>query len=212
MSTSRFTILHARAALRRAALAIVAAMLLASCGSSASGQRAVAYLDDTTGATITRVTEPLILFSDDPARAANARDYIYAAPVAVNQAGRHSWWLWLGLWSTIDRGVSAGPEQQPDIARIHLIVDGEPMELDMDTRVADIPGLSRVPYAMPMGTANIILPLTGSQVTRLGRGAGISIYTEATGGEARLWQPWIESDAGTSFADLAAADPGLLVR
>lgn len=194
------------AAIRRLLAAAVAAALVASCGTAEPGRRAGEYLDDATGATLTRVEQPFLLFSDDPARAANARDYLSAGPLAVNQSGRRSWWLWLGLWSTIDRGVSVGDPQLADVTAIQLIVDGEPMELDLGARVDRIPGVTTVPYAAPVATArSFILPLTGSQVTRLGRGTSILIRTELTGGAALLWEPWIGSGNWTGFAELAAA-------
>mgnify|MGYP006337185359 FL=1 len=193
-------------AIRRLLATAVAAALVASCGTAEPGRRAGEYLDDATGATLTRVEQPFLLFSDDPARAANARDYLSAAPLAVNQSGRRSWWLWLGLWSTIDRGVSVGDPQLADVTAIQLIVDGEPMELDLGARVDRIPGVTTVPYAAPVATArSFILPLTGSQVTRLGRGTSILIRTELTGGAALLWEPWIGSGNWTGFAELAAA-------
>ena len=193
-------------AIRRLLATAVAAALVASCGTAEPGRRAGEYLDDATGATLTRVEQPFLLFSDDPARAANARDYLSAAPLAVNQSGRRSWWLWLGLWSTIDRGVSVGDPQLADVTAIQLIVDGEPMELDLGARVDRIPGVTTVPYAAPVATARpFLLPLTGSQVTRLGRGTSILIRTELTGGAALLWEPWIGSGNWTGFAELAAA-------
>ena len=196
------------AAIRRLLAAAVAAALVASCGTAEPGRRAGEYLDDATGATLTRVEQPFLLFSDDPARAANARDYLSAAPLAVNQSGRRSWWLWLGLWSTIDRGVSVGDPQLADVTAIQLIVDGEPMELDLGARVDRIPGVTTVPYAAPVATARpFILPLTGSQVTRLGRGTSILVRTELAGGAALLWEPWIGSGDWTGFAELAAAAP-----
>lgn len=196
------------AAIRRLLAAAVAAALVASCGTADPVRRPGEYLDDATGATITRVEQPFVLFSDDPARAANARDYISAAPLAVNQSGRRSWWLWLGLWSTIDRGVSVGDARLADVAAIQLIVDGEPMELDLGGRVDRIPGVTTIPYAAPVATARpFILPLTGSQVTRLGRGTSILIRTELAGGAALLWEPWIGSGNWTGFVELGAAAP-----
>jgi len=83
------------------------------------------------------------------------------------------------------------------------------MELDVGARLERIPGVTRLPYAAPVDTARtFILPLTGSQVTRLGRGTSILIRTELAGGAALLWQPWIGSGNWTGFADLAAADTG----
>jgi hypothetical protein len=197
------------AAIRRLLAAAVAAVLVASCGTAGPGRRDAEYLDDATGATITRVERPFVLYSDDQARAANARDYISAAPLAVNQSGRRSWWLWLGLWSTIDRGVSVGDARLADVTAIQLIVDGEPMELDLGARPDRIPGVTSVPYAAPVATARtFILPLSGSQVTRLSRGTSILIRTELAGGAALRWEPWVGSGDWTGFAELVAADPG----
>jgi hypothetical protein len=66
-----------------------------------------------------------------------------------------------------------------------------------------------VPYAAPVATSRtVVLPLTGSQVTRLSRGTSILLRTELAGGAALLWQPWIGGGSWTGFAELAAADPG----
>ncbi|MEO8223271.1 MAG: hypothetical protein ABI661_00550 [Gammaproteobacteria bacterium] len=192
---------------RWSALVPVVALLVASCGTSAPGQRAAEFLDEKTSATITRVEEPVAFFSDDPARAANARDYLYAAPLLVNQLGKRGWWLWLGQWSTIDRGVIGATVEASDLAKVVLLVDGEPMELDVGARADSLPGISQVPYATPVATAkSFYLPLTGSQLARLGRAATVAISTETAAGDVRVWQPW----TGTgNFTDLTAlAAPG----
>lgn len=195
--------------IRRCLSAAIAAVLLSSCATDGPVRRATEYLDDATGATITRVAEPFVFFSEDPARAANARDFIHAAPLAVNQSGKRTWWLWLGLWSTIDRGISAGDPRLPDVTAIQLVVDGEPMELDLASRTDSIPGLTGLPYAAPVGTATtFVLPLTGSQVARLGSGTSIVIRTELKGGTALTWQPWPGRGSWTGFAELTAAVPG----
>ena len=200
----------ARAIRRCGVLAAVAGMALVSCGTVEPGQRATEYLDETSGATITRVEASFTFYSDDPSRAANERDYLDAAPLAVNRSGKYSWWLWLGVWSTIDRGASGGDPQLAEIAAIQLIVDGEPMELDMHPGTDRLPGGGPLPYAATVPAKNILLPLTGSQVARLGRAATISIRTEMADGEVRHWQSWVRRGSWTNFAELAAAQPGVL--
>lgn len=196
-----------RSGAQAAAAVVIAAVLVASCGTAAPARRATEYLDDSTSATITRVDQPFLFFSDDPARAANARDYLNAAPLAVNQAGKRSWWLWLGLWSTIDRGITVGDARLGDIQGVQLIIDGEPMDLDMGGRVERIPGVTRPPYEAPVPTArNLVVPLTGSQVARLSRGTSVVLRTEMTSGPALLWQPWTGSGNWTDFAELVAAE------
>lgn len=149
-----------------------------------------------------------MLYSEDPARAANARDYLYLAPLVVNQSGRRTCWLWLGSWSTIDRGAAGGAAQRAGIADVTLIVDGEPMELDLGERSAQIPGVGQLPYTTPVATAtNIVLPLTGSQLSRLGNAGSILVYSRMADGEAQLWQSWPGNAGGTAFAQLATAAP-----
>lgn len=191
---------------KRMSAAVLAAVLLASCGSGAPNRRAAEYLDESTSATITRAESPIVLYSEDPARAANARDYLYLAPLVVNQSGRRTCWLWLGAWSTIDRGAAGGDAQRAVIADVTLIVDGEPMELAMAERNGQIPGIGQLPYATPVATAtDIILPLTGSQLERLSHAGGILVYTRMADGETLQWRPWLRNGAPTAFADLAAA-------
>ncbi len=91
------------------------------------------YLDDATGATITRVDQPFVLFSDDPARAANARDYI-SRGAAGGQPVRQA--LLVAVARPLEqhrpRRVRRGRPAGRTSRRVQLIVDGEPMELDMD--------------------------------------------------------------------------------
>jgi hypothetical protein len=161
-------------------------------------------LDPKTGATITRVGEPLLYYSEDPARAANARDYLEVAPLAVNQSGRRTWWVWLALLSTIDRGVIGDPAV-PEIAGVQLLADGEPLELDFAGAVTAVPGLGRLPYAATVPTARIaILPLTPSQVERLARARQVQVHTAMKAGPAVLWLPWPGAGDAQGFAAVAA--------
>lgn len=194
----------------RLAIIAVTAGLLASCAGGAPDRPTSEYIEESTGATITRVAGPMVLFSDDPAFAANARDYLYAAPLAVNQSGQRSWWLWLGLWSTIDRAVSIGEIAPEDIVGFLLLADGEPMELDAGARVAAIPGVPRLPYATPVATArNFFLPLTRSQAARLGNARELAIRTESAHRATRTWQRWGgDESALRDFAEATGAGAG----
>lgn len=196
---------------RYTALALAASLSLVSCRTVAPDRRATQYLDDATGATITRVEVPVTFYSDDPSRAANARDYLDVAPLAVNRSGNYSWWLWLGVWSTIDRGASGGDPELADISAIQLMVDGEPMDLWMQAATDRIPGAATLPYAATVAPArSMVLPLTASQVGRLGRATRIGIHTEMADGEVRRWQIWARPGSWTNFSELAAAHPDAL--
>lgn len=170
---------------------LAAGLLLAACAHRTTVPAAADYLDEDTAATVTRMSTVCVLYSEDPARAANARDYLYLAPLGVNQSGQRSWWLWLGLWSTIDRDVTGGPAVTiSDLARVIIMVDGMPMELDVGAGVEQVPGVGSLPYGTPVATSgNIFLPLTSSQAARIGRAASVSIRTQL-GGEMLRWQDW----------------------
>lgn len=185
----------------RTAALLAGGLLAAACASRGGPEPTRDYLDEDTAATITRVTTPCVLASDDPARAAKARDYLYVASLGVNQGGQRRWWLWLGLWSTIDRGVTGGAGLSlAKLSRVILLADGEPMELDAAARVNRVPGLGQPPYATPVATAeSTFLPLTGSQVDRLARAGTLAARTEMDG-EILLWQPWAKDQACVSRA------------
>lgn len=166
-----------------------AALLLAAC----SGARVVPTadtLDPETGATVTRLDEPVLFYSDDPARAANARDHLSVAPIVVNRSGRRTWWLWVAAWSTIDRGVT-GADRLPEVTGFQFLADGEPIELDGTVRAGSVPGVSELPYPPPVPTARILLlPLTATQASRVARAKELALRTDMAAGPALAWQPW----------------------
>ena len=85
-------------------LAILVSLALTACATTGPpvGQR----LDPQTGVTIRHVRTPLIFYRDNNARAAHARDFAYMAPITVNRSGEYNYFLWLGIWSSIDDRVA----------------------------------------------------------------------------------------------------------
>ena len=192
-----------------AGLALLAVMV-ASCAGRAPMDGASEQLQERTGSTLTRVAEPLVLYHDDPTLAVNARDYIFMAPLAVNRGGALANWLWLGAWSTIDRGVRVRDSGPGEFSGVQLIVDGEPMELDLGAGLAQVPGVDGLPYVAPVVTArNLFLPLTGSQVARLGGAGMVALRIEYAGGDARIWERWGGNASSLrAFAELTGANSG----
>ena len=64
---------------------VMVASLLAACGSS--GPLGEQKLDAVTGVTVKRSTSPTVLYRDNSAYAAHARDYVYMGPVEINRMG-----------------------------------------------------------------------------------------------------------------------------
>ncbi|MCC7258904.1 MAG: hypothetical protein IT486_11095 [Gammaproteobacteria bacterium] len=180
-----------------AALTGCALLLLAACSGRTQAERSWEEFDEVTGSAVTRVAGPLVFFEDDPARAANARDYIHVAPLGVSQGGHQSRWLWVAIWSTIDRGVTTGEPAMPAVTALRLMVDGEPMDLDMTASAPAVPGVRRIPYAAPVASARVLfLPLTVSQIERLGTAGTVSLAVQREGEIERVWQRWSGSPLG----------------
>lgn len=190
----------------RRAMIAACLLLLGGCGGGATALRAWEDLDEATGVTVTRIAEPLVFYQDDPARAANCRDYIEVAPLQVSQGGRNGRWLWVALWSTIDRKVTDGEPTVPDTTAIRLVADGEPMELDFASAATRLPGMEGGPYAAPVSTAKVLfLPLTTSQLARLGAARDVTLGVERAGEGERGWARWPGAD------DALSAMAGLVV-
>ena len=105
---------------------LAAAGLVAACGSSAPLLEET--LDYGTGATLTRATAPVVLYHDNSGRAAYARDFVYLGPIEVNRQGRYTYFLWLGIWSTLDD--ASRWTQRDGFEYVVLYADGEPLQLE----------------------------------------------------------------------------------
>ena len=124
--------------------------LLAACGSS--GQFIEQTLDPVTGVTVLRSTAPVILYSDNSAYAAHARDYVYLGPVEVNRMGTHSYYLWLGIWSTM-RSEDRWSDQRDGFESVTLFVDGQPLPLELEGWTLDSIGVTEPVYVKPVASA-----------------------------------------------------------
>ena len=124
--------------------------LLAACGSS--GPLLEQTLDPVTGVTVLRSTAPVVLYSDNSAYAAHARDYVYLGPVEVNRMGKHSYYLWLGIWSTI-RHEDRLSAQRDGFESITLFADGEPLPLELEGWTLDSIGVTEPVYVKPVASA-----------------------------------------------------------
>ncbi len=128
---------------------IVIASVLSSC--STSGPLVAQKLDNVTGVTVTRSAAPVVLYRDNSAYAAHARDYVYLGPVEVNRMGSNSYYLWLGIWSTMrDEARSA---QRDGFESVILYADGEPLPLDLAGWTHDAIGVSEPVYVKPVASA-----------------------------------------------------------
>jgi hypothetical protein len=122
--------------------------LLACAGPNSAIQ---SKLDPKTSATITYSQTPLVFYRDDSGKAAFARNYLHLGPLEVNRMGSIHYYLWLGIWNTMQDAGSG--ESHDGFESIVIFVDGEPLPLELSGwSQADI-GASEAVYVRPVATA-----------------------------------------------------------
>jgi len=127
--------------------------LAALCAACSSPSRLVAEsLDPVTGVTVLRGTAPIVLYHDNSGYAAHARDYVYLGPVEINRMGSYSYYLWLGIWSTM-RYENPQSEQRDGFESVILFVDGEPLPLEFAGWTLDAIGVTQPVYVKPVASA-----------------------------------------------------------
>ena len=129
--------------------AILIALLGAGCVTTST--LVEEKLDLGTGVTVTHSTAPIVLYRDNSSYAAHARDYVYLGPVEINRMGEYSYYLWLGIWSTIsdaDRSY-----QRDGFESITLYADGEPLQLELVGWTLESIGVSEPVYIKPVASA-----------------------------------------------------------
>ena len=175
-------------------LALLASTLL-GCASSAPmlGEK----LDPSTSATLTFSTTPMVLYRDDPAHAAFARNFVSLGPLQVNRGGHHRFFVWLGLWNT-NQTVSVA-DRRDGFDSIVLFVNGEPLTLDLAGWTPDAIGASEPVYPQPVASAlDAYYEVTADQIRLIANSDDVSLRT--TGAAARSFEPWDDqAEARQSF-------------
>jgi hypothetical protein len=177
-----------------ARIAIVIAILsLASCASSPSAVSE--KLDMRTGVTVTYATTPLVLFRDTPAQAAYARNYVNLGPIQVNRTGSLRYYLWLGIWNTLQTADIS--EHRDGFESIVVFADGEPMMLNLTGWTPESIGTSEPTYLKPVASsADAYYEVTLDQIRLLADARDIRV--RATGTSPREFDLWDEQKAARS--------------
>lgn len=84
---------------------------------------------DSKGRTEVRATSVVTLARPVPRFSEAARDYLYLAPVEVNEMGSRRHYLWLGLATTVDHRWLWAERSQP--ATLVLVFDGLPVAVPL---------------------------------------------------------------------------------
>jgi len=172
-------------ATRQILLATLVVVVIAACGSSAP--LTADQLDPRTGVTVTRSTVPLVLYRDNSAQAAYARDFVYVGPLQVNRMGNYSYYLWLGIWSSLrDRDV---PARRDGFETIVIFADGEPLRLELEGWTPDSIGVSQPVYNKPTAlAADAYYAITMDQIRVIAQARDIRLHSSGTHGES--YEPW----------------------
>lgn len=124
-------------------------LLLFAC--AGNGARTVDKLDSVTGVTITYSEAPMIFYRDNSGKAAHARNFVHLGPLEVNRMGDFRYFLWLGIWNTLQ---NADPGDARDgFESIVIFADGEPLQLDLSGWTATTIGASEPVYIKPVSSA-----------------------------------------------------------
>lgn len=144
-------------------------------------------LDIGTGVTVTHATAPIVLYRDNSAYAAHARDYVYLGPVEINRMGDYSYYLWLGIWSTISDEERAF--QRDGFESITLYADGEPLQLELVGWTLESIGVSEPVYVKPVASAaDAYYRVTIDQIRLIANARDIEVHTGTS--PARVYLMW----------------------
>jgi len=149
-------------------------------------------LDPNTGVTVTFSRTPLVLYRDNPSRAAFARNYVHLGPIQVNRTGSYRYYLWLGIWNTMQ--VADISEHRDGFESIIVFADGEPLTLELAGWTPESIGASEPTYVKPVAsTADAYYEVTADQIRLIADAADIRV--QATGTSPREFQLWDEQTA-----------------
>lgn len=166
-----------------------AVLVLGGCAATSQQDNTHEYLDQSTGITVTALAHPIIFFHEQPAVAANARDYLYVGPVEMNQMGKRAYYLWFGQWSSIDRAL-AGEKNDIEIKEIVLLLDGMPMELNDTLAPYDKSRIIKPPYRTPVTSLrDSYIRVSRDQLNKIGTADHVSVRI-GQGNNADTYQLW----------------------
>lgn len=171
--------------MRTATTAWIVAVLLVAC--SATSGLTTEYLDQRTGVTVTSNTTPLLLYRDNSSVAAYARNYVHLGPIEVNRSGTYQYFLWVGVWNTME--AASADNHRDGFDSITIYADGEPLSLELAGWTPDAIGASRPTYLKPVASAaDAYYRVTVDQIRLIGEASDVRLRTaDASPKEYQLW-------------------------
>jgi hypothetical protein len=171
---------------------IVLLFSAAIVGCASSPDRPYEVLDPQTSATIVYSSASMLLYRDDPAHAANAKNLVSLGPLQVDRSGHYQYFLWLGIWNT-NHTVSE-TDARDGFDSIILFVDGEPLPLEVSGWTPSAIGASQPVYAQPVASAiDAYYEVTVDQIRFIAEANDLSLRT--SGFRSLSFELWDEQPA-----------------
>lgn len=170
-----------------------AALMLAALQGCATDSAPVRdQLDPVTSVIVSYSQTPLVFYRDVSGRAAYARDFVHLGPVEVNRSGDYRYYLWLGIWNTME-DAQAGPSRD-GFESIIVFADGEPLPLEVAGWTIAAIGASEPVYLKPVASAaDAYYAVTVDQIRLIAEAADVRI--QATGARTRNYEAWDDQKA-----------------
>lgn len=174
---------------------LAVALLIAAC--AGSGDRTIDKLDTLTGVTITYSKTPFVFFRDESGKAAFAKNYVHMGPLEVNRMGNFRYYLWLGVWSTVQD--SRLGDTRDGFESIVIYADGEPLSLELAGWTPASIGAGEPIYLKPVSSAaDAYYEVTIDYLRLIAASSDIRLLT--TGNQPQSFELWDEQQ--TARADL----------
>lgn len=173
---------HRKAVRRLPALILVFGLVACATSSRLTNE----FLDPLTGVTVTSNDTPLVLYRDNPSRAAYARNYVHLGPIQVNRSGNYQYYLWVGVWNTMQTNTN---KHRDGFDSITVFADGEPLSLKLAGWTPEAIGTSVPVYLKPVASAtDAYYQVTVDQIRVIAEASDIRIRT--TGTSPKEYQLW----------------------
>jgi len=164
--------------------AVLGAALLALVG-CASRAPLRSQLDEA-GRTWLSAETPVALSRPAPRFSRAARDYLYLAPIEVNNGGTRSHYLWVGFGTTVDRRWPwAVP---PEAQTLLLVLDGTPLTLPLADWDAQIGAALYRPPAPTYAVRRASVSL--DELARIAAATSVEAQVVTRDGAADAYQLW----------------------
>ena len=171
---------------------IIAVVVIALSACAGQQSSIVDKLDSGTGVTITYSQTPMVFFVDNSWVAAHARNVIHMGPIEVNRMGEFRYYLWLGIWNTLQDPISG--KTRDGFESIVIYADGEPLPLDIAGWTPASIGASESVYVRPVSSAaDAYYEVTVDHLRLISASRELRIQT--TGNRAQIYEPWNEQNS-----------------